>query len=369
MTRNGDFPVLSQRELNRASLSRQLLLRRSDLPVEAAVSHLIALQAQAHKPPYIGLWCRLRNVSAMECDLLLTGKALVRSPLMRGTLHVSTADDALRLSPLFEQILDRTLRSSFGRQLKGLNIAAVALAAREALEQGPLTYAELGQHLVHIWPDRSASALAQVARCKLRVVQAPPLLWNSSERPKVMTQCGWLNREAETTAQLDDIVRRYLAAYGPASIQDMQKWFGLAGFTAVVEGMTDQLCRFHSVGGEVLYDLPNCPRPNVDTIAPVRLLPGFDGAVLGYRDPSRFVDSQHVPKLSSRNGLFHPVFLVDGRIAGLWKMGNSGEARLSLTLHPFGAISDCDRAALVEEAEDLARFTGHDTVDVSIQTI
>ncbi|XHB98874.1 winged helix DNA-binding domain-containing protein [Nitratireductor sp. ac15] len=364
MTGNRHPPTLTHRDLNRASLARQLLLERSGLSVDKAMTHLVAIQAQAHRPPYIGLWARLRDVTTVDCDGLLTDRQLVRLPLMRGTLHLATARDALALTPLFDDLLARGLRSNFGRQLDGIDIEAVARAAEEILERAPQTYADLGRQLAQTWPDRDPASLAQVARHLLKVVQAPPLLWSSSERPEVTTQRRWLSQKPAAATPRETLVRRYLAAFGPASVADMQKWLGFTGLQPVLEEMTGHLRVFRSPDGEALYDLPEAPRPDADAKAPARLLPGFDAVVLGYRNPARFVAADFWPRLSSRNGLFHPVFLLDGRIAGLWKL-SEGKGGLSVVFEPFAEITRRDRTDLAAEAEALARFTGHDRTEVS----
>jgi hypothetical protein len=364
---NRDYPVLSQRTLNRTSLSRQLLLHRSDMSITEAVAHLIAIQAQAHKSAYIGLWSRLQEFSVEKCDLMLTGKALIRSTLMRGTLHLSTADDALNLASLFSQQVERKLRSSFERELVGIDITEVARAAREILAGISLTNEELGLRLLTTWPGRSPMVLAQVARCTLELVQAPPLLWGSGERPKVTAKEEWLAKKAHRPTSVFDLIKRYLGAFGPASTADMQKWLGLTGLATILGERVDELRLFRSVSGQVLYDLPAHRHVDFDVEAPARLLSGFDATVLAYADRSRFVDEQHVPRLCTRNGIFHPVFLLDGRIAGLWNFEHSSKSRTVIRLSSFDIVTKADSELLAVEANNLARFMGYVAADLEIQ--
>ena len=175
--------MLTQRALNRALLSRQLLLDRVDLPDEAgrrravviqAVEHLVGLQAQAPFPPYYGLWSRLGGFRPEDLATLLTDRSVVRIALMRGTIHLVSARDCLPLRSLVQPVLDRGLRGSFGNQLAGVDPAAVATAGRELVESEPMTFSQLGAALAERWPDHSPAALAQAVRAYVPLVQVPP---------------------------------------------------------------------------------------------------------------------------------------------------------------------------------------------------
>jgi hypothetical protein len=168
--------VLSQRALNRATLARQMLLRRHKTPILKALEHLVGLQAQAADPPYIALWTRLEGFAFDDLSRLMVTRKVVRTALMRGTLHLAAARDVLTLRPLLQPVFHRTLLANHSRELVGLDLAAVASAAREILEAEPLTYAALGKALQKQWPERKAEALAVVARNGAALVQAPPAL-------------------------------------------------------------------------------------------------------------------------------------------------------------------------------------------------
>jgi hypothetical protein len=168
--------LLGRRALNRALLSRQLLLERARLPAAAAVERLVGMQAQAPTAPYAGLWSRLEGFRHEELAGLITSRAAVRTSLMRTTLHLVTAGDALALRPLIEPVLARGFHTGgpYGRQLAALDLDAVLAAGQALLEQRPLTVAELGRRLAERWPDHDPTALGHAVRVPVPVVQVRP---------------------------------------------------------------------------------------------------------------------------------------------------------------------------------------------------
>jgi hypothetical protein len=231
--------VLSRQALNRALLERQMLLRRApaagrDGRVIAAVEHLLGLQAQAPFPPYYGLWSRLEDFRPDELSRLITGRQVVRIALMRGTIHLVSARDCLTLRPLVQPVLDRALAATYGRQLAGLDPGALAAAGRALTEAEPRTFSELGALLAGGWPGRSPAALAQGVRGLVPLVQVPPrAVWGAAGQARHTPAEAWLGRPLDRGPALDGLVRRYLAAFGPASVRDMQAWSGLTGLREV----------------------------------------------------------------------------------------------------------------------------------------
>ncbi len=166
--------ILILRELNRATLARQLLLDRATIPVPDAVARLVGLQAQVPNPPYIGLWTRLRDFRRDDLTRLLEERRVVRAPLLRSTLHLFTAEDYALLRPALQPALTRALAAFFGRRAKGLDIARLVAAARAHLQETPRTFTELRALLSDLEPDRDPEALAYAVRTHLPLVQAPP---------------------------------------------------------------------------------------------------------------------------------------------------------------------------------------------------
>ncbi|HEY1014461.1 MAG TPA: winged helix DNA-binding domain-containing protein, partial [Herpetosiphonaceae bacterium] len=273
--------VLGQRALNRALLARQLLLERAELPALAAIERLAGMQAQAPDPPYVGLWTRLAGFEAGELSGLIRERRAVRIALMRSTIHLVSDEDCLLFRPLLQPVLERGLRGTYGRQLAGLEPAEVAAAARPLVEEQPRTFQELGTLLKERWPERDAHALGQAARCWLPLVQVPPRgLWGESGPAAHLWAERWLGRPLEADPPPERLILRYLAAFGPASVADIQKWSGLTGLRQPVEALRPRLAVFRDERGRELFDLPEAPRPDPATPAPARFLPEFDNTLL-----------------------------------------------------------------------------------------
>ena len=349
--------VLSQRALNRATLARQMLLCRHQMPILKALEHLVGLQAQAADPPYIGLWTRLEGFAFADLSRLMVERKVVRTALMRGTLHIIAARDVLKLRPALQSVFDRTLIANHGRYLVDLDLVAVAAAASEILEAEPLTYAALGRALQKQWPERKAEALAVVARNRAALVQAPPTLWGGGKLTKMTTAQKWLGKPLATDVSPRRLVLRYLAAFGPAGIADIRAWCGLTGVAEIVAALKPHLRRFRSEAGVELFDLEAAPRPDPDTYAPARLLPGLDNLILSHADRSRFLAAEHRSHIATSNGIFHPTLLINGRIAGTWKMTRS-KRETSIEMAPFGKLLADQRRALRDEASALLLAIG-----------
>jgi hypothetical protein len=357
--------VLSRQALNRALLARQMLLRRSPVPGSApgragrvvrAVEHLLGLQAQAPFPPYYGLWSRLADFRPDELAALITGRRVVRIALMRGTIHLVSADDCLTLRPLIQPVLDKALAATYGRQLAGVDTRALAAAGRAFTEAEPRTFSELGALLAGQWPGRSPAALAQGVRSLVPLVQVPPrAVWGAAGLARHTPAEAWLGRPLDRDPLLDTMVLRYLAAFGPASVRDVQAWSGLTGLREVAGRLRPALRTFRDENGTELLDLPDAPRPDPGTPAPVRLVAEYDNLILSHADRTRVVSESDRPRLYGRNGVFPGTVLVNGFVAGLWRVARSARA-VTLTVEPFGKIGARDRDAITDEAGRMLAF-------------
>jgi hypothetical protein len=277
--------VLGPRALNRALLERQLLLHRVDPPVTEAVEHLVGLQAQSPLPPYYGLWSRLEDFDPHELGRMLTDREAVRLTLMRGTVHLVTARDSYVLRPLVQPVIERVHNGAFGRRMDGADLGELAETARELLAAGPLTARELGRGLVARGIGSDEEAIGNAARVYLTLVQVPPRgVWGASGQAKYATIESWTGRELEAERSIDDVVLRYLGAFGPASVMDVQSWSGLTRLKEVLDRLRPQLLAFRDEHGKELFDLPEAPRPDPSISAPVRFLGGYDNVLLGHAD-------------------------------------------------------------------------------------
>jgi hypothetical protein len=355
-------PVLTQRSLNRALLERQLLLRRSRLSIEKAVQHLVGMQAQATNPPYFGLWTRLEGFQPEALSRFISRRRVVRIALMRSTIHLVTADDCLALRPLLQPVLERSLfvGSSYGRALAGMDIPALVAAGRALVEEKPRTLTELGELLQDRWPKRDARSLAYAIRNLVPLVQVPPRgLWGASGQAASTTAERWLGRDDGPDSSIEELILRYLAVFGPASVKDVQTWSGLTRLRETVERLRPRLRTFRDEHGVELFDVPGAPLPEPDVPVPPRFLPDFDNVLLSHADRTRIISEEHRKAIGAANGLFLATFLVDGFVRGTWKLEGEGE-RAALVIRPFTPLSKSERATLAEEGERLLAFAEPD---------
>jgi len=211
--------ALGLRALNRATLERQMLMRRWQMPMLDAIERLVGLQAQTPHSWYHGLWTRLEGFQPERLAELLIKRKVVRIALMRSTIHLVTARDCLALRPLMQSVIERSTKGSFGRHWIGLDNEAVVAAGRALVEQQPRSFSELGKLLAERWPDRNPAALAQVIRAWLPLVQVPPRgLWAMSGTATHTTAEAWLGRPLATNPSIEKVILRYLAAIGPATV-------------------------------------------------------------------------------------------------------------------------------------------------------
>jgi len=361
--------VLTIRELNRATLARQLLLERAALPAAAAIERLVGMQAQVPMDPYIGLWTRLKGFDPVELSDLLTSRNAVRASLMRATIHLVTARDMRTLRPLMEPVIQRMFwtGSPFGRAIKGVDTDALVAMVRVLIEERPRTRAELRPLLAERWPDHDSDALSAIGYL-LPVVQVPPRgVWGQSGQATWTTAESWLDRPLEPEPSIDDLVVRYLAGYGPAAVMDIQAWCGLTKLKEVVERLRPGLREYRDESGRELFDVPDAPLPDADMPAPVRFLPEYDNSLLGYKDRTRMIGTEARRRLDSDILGNFSTFLVDGFVAGRWKLARErGAARI--TIEPVVRLSVPDRAGLIDEGNRLATFLvpDADTHDVRV---
>ncbi|MFG6199924.1 winged helix DNA-binding domain-containing protein [Nonomuraea sp. JJY05] len=355
--------VLDTRTLNRATLARQLLLDRADLPVPDAVAHLCGLQAQEPQEPFVGLWSRLRAFDPAVLSDLLTGRRLVRTILMRRTVHLLTAEDALAWRARHDAMLRQRMLGTYRRELDGVDLDELLAAGLAVMADGqPRSMGEIGRAVADRWPAPGPRVLGEMLVAALiPMVQLPPRgLWRTKAGVRNALLSSWLGREIDPPAPNGSdpvgqaLVRRYLAAYGPAASADLRAWCGLAGLPAAVAAVRDELVSFRDERGRELLDLPDAPRPDPDTPAPVRFLPAFDNAILGYHDRGRIIDDAH-RGLSVAGAR---VVLVDGRVAATWTV----EAG-TVAVTPLVELSGADRDAVAEQGRELAAFLSADSGD------
>jgi hypothetical protein len=355
--------TLSRRALNRATLDRQLLLRRAKMPALEAVAHLAGLQAQAPFPPYYALWARLHGFRTADLADLLESRQVVRIALMRGTVHLVTAADALAWRPVVQVLYDRDLKTNtqHARALAGLDHAAAASAARTLLARGPLSGTALGAALAQQWPDVAPASLTHLARGRLPLVQTPPrAIWGKSGQTTYACLDEWVDAPLPPPSPAS-LIERYLRAFGPASVADVQTWAGITRLGEVAASM--DLRRYRDPDGRELLDLPELTVPDEDVPAPPRLLGPFDQTILSYADRTRVVSDACRQRMITRNGLVKGALLTGGQVRGFWEI-KPGTVELS----PFEKLPKRDLAALESAAGRLLSWAQPDAESPEVRT-
>jgi hypothetical protein len=318
------------------------------MPPAAAIEHLVGMQAQEPLAPYTGLWTRLTSFDPGELSRMTESGAVVRGTLMRRTVHLVTADDYLVLRPVMQDMVERGYASSqFAKQIAGVDMRRLLAAGRALVEEEPRTTAELRNALGPRWPEADAASLAYAVRYHLPLVQLPPRgMWPTRKghtRARVTTAEQWLGRPLSADTAPQATIRRYLRAFGPATVQDIAAWSGL---TKVREAVRTMDLRAHGA----LLDLADARLPDPDTPAPPRFIPPFDNVVLGHKDRARIVPDADRPRLIADLG--KPMFLVDGFVRGTWRIAGD-----RLALEPWHPLTKQEQAAVDEEGERLLAFT------------
>jgi Winged helix DNA-binding domain len=349
--------VLTRRELNRAFLQRQMLLRRERTPAAQVIERLIGMQAQEPNDPYVALWSRIEGFQPDELAGLLERREAVRASLMRATIHLATARDSLYLRSVLRIVLERMFNtgSPFGRNLRGMELDEVLAQGRSLVEERPRTRAELRDELGERWPDRDATSLAQAVTFLIPMVQVPPRgVWGKRGQATWAPMESWLERSVEPDPSPVPLILRYLEAFGPASVMDIQAWCGLTRLREVTKPLRPRLRVFRDENGRELLDVPDGPLPDPDTPAPPRFFPEYDNAFLGHADRTRITPIA-IGEWAWPKGPFKGSFLTDGFISGFWRVEVERGAA-TLFLEPFGKLTKRSREELTGEAVRLLDF-------------
>lgn len=340
--------ILTRQRLNRTLLHRQHLLERTSATPHDVVRHLVGLQAQENLPPYLSLAARLEEFDPYAVSAALEERALVRLLTMRGTIHLLTPEDALTLRPWVQPRMDAELRSSQNvRDVKGLDRDAFDRALREVLADGPLPQRELSMALAAHFPDAPPTQLGQLARLVAPLVQLPPRgCWKRSGGVAYDRVDRWVDRDlVEPTPEVvEEVVRRYLRAFGPSSAADVTAWSGVTRLGPVLKEM-DDLVRHEDEAGKVLYDVPDGELADEDVPAPVRLLGAYDNVWLSHAARDRVTEPEARTAWMAENGASAYSLFVDGWLVGLWRT-DDGRVEILQTLR---TLTKAEKSELDQE--------------------
>jgi hypothetical protein len=278
-----------------------------------------------------------------------------------------SAADYIAHRMTLQPMLTRSL-ALLGQRAQGLHAEEVLSVARALLGERPRTFGELRAALVEAFPTINDRALGFTVRMRLPLVMIPTEdRWGFPADSRFGLAESWLGRPVSHRSDLETLILRYLAAFGPATSGDMQQWSGLQGIKPVLESMRPRLALFQDERGRTLFDLPDAPRPAEDTPAPPRFLPEFDNLVLSHADRTRvLVDEHRQFILGAKNGRIPATFLVDGWVAGTWRVERK-KLTATLAITPFAALSKSVATALAGEGDALLRFLEDDAATFDVR--
>jgi DNA glycosylase AlkZ-like len=338
--------ILTLRELNRALLARQLLLERRKLAVPRAVERLCALQAQYPRSPYIALWSRVAGFRKEQLTQALEQRRVVKSQLFRITLHITSARDypyfAAAWLPAAREMTPRVTKEALERLSQKVNaVAGKRPITHEQLEE--LASEEMGGFR---WRTRTLAPLVHLP---------PGGTWRFYGRPQLLAMNAWLGADLPGREDgAEHIVRSYLAAFGPATQQDLLRFAGVrvGDLRPGLERL--ELRQFRDERGRLLLDLPRAPLPDAEVRAPVRFLPKWDSSLLAYAPPERerILPETFRGTVIRKNGDVLPTVLVDGFVAATWNVDEKGR----LEIKPLRTLTRHERAEIDDEGERLVEF-------------
>ncbi len=348
--------VLTLRELNRATLARQLLLGRRRLPLARSLERVAGLQAQWPPSPYIGLWSRLEGFEREALVRALARRRVVKATLMRGTLHIVSAEDYLQ----FAAALKQPRLEELGKRFPNADLRTAADRALARAHGTPRTREELvglaeADEEVYEW------TVWHAIKARGDLLHVPPSgHWRHFREGPYLPASDWLGRTpADGDAGLLHLIRRYLAAFGPATRADVASWSGLplARLEGAMAALEPELRICRDENGRLLLDLRKASRPSPASPAPARLLPKWDSVLLAHSPPERqrVLPERYRKTVIRANGDVLPTFLVDGFVAGLWQLERARRSA-ALVLEPFEPLPRGARRELEDEAARLVRF-------------
>ena len=363
--------TIPDRVLNRTTLLRQSLLERTDTSLAVAIRRLAGIQAQHSNASHVALWSRVAGFESSTLERALERRTVVKATTIRSTLHLMAARDY----PAFD------VASSVGRveawaatvRRAGVDVPAIHRKLLQYADE-PRSVDEMEAFVAQLAPGARLASHAPggLTRAAFRIVSAngglvhvpPSGFWGEHRAPRYVTARTWLGSADWPTreAALQVLLRRYLGAYGPASLADFGRWSGdrkLPRLRKALEGLGVEIVRLRAADGRELVDLADAPTATGDEPAPARLLARWDSVVIGYDDRSRILPSALSAAVIKKNADILATFLVDGSIAGTWTSETvKGEGVLRMS--PLVKVSKRDRTALEDEGERLVRFVEHD---------
>jgi len=349
---------ISRRELNRTLLSRQLLLGSVALKTDHAVERVVALQAQVASPPYFGLWSRVHGFEPSQLMALRDSEHVVRAALLRSTLHWVTAADYRWIRPVIQPALEKAWQGFFGARKSGIEVGPLCEVARGLLSAGPISLSQLSDGLLQEFPAWNKEAMEYGVRTHLPLVQVSPAgSWKGG------TAARYQMVTVDEVVDAARLVKRYLAAFGPATARDVAAWAGFTAIGKTLEAMRGELVEYRDEAGRVLYDLPGLEIIDGDFPAPVRFVAEYDNLVLSHADRSRVLPEVHRKKVLLTAGRVSATVLIDGFVGGVWKLEREKKL-VRIRVELFAEPSKRLRKEIDTEGARLLNFAAAHELDV-----
>lgn len=348
--------ILTLRELNRATLTRQNLLERQTISASDVIRQSIGIQAQRASSPYIALWSRLADFQRGRLSQPIETRQIVKATSLRATLHLLTRADYLHYHGAIQPALNKGRDSVLKQRDADFDEGRILKLARDFIGEQPRTFAEISAMLSDAYPDVDLGAMRYTVRTQLALVQVPIATgWSYSGKPQFALAEQWLESDIPKTVNHNDMILRYLGGFGPASVADFQRFTGLKGQNEYFQALGSKLVMYQDEVGRDLYDLPYMPLPSGDTPAPIRFLPEFDNVLLAHDKRTRILDDAYRAKVYLSGLRVRATVLVDGFVRGGWEIDKKrGTATLSIEL--FAPITASERETMRKQADSLARF-------------
>jgi len=359
--------TLTLRQLNMTTLARQLLLERATLPLDAGVQRLAGLQAQLPRPPFVGLWTRLQDFRREHLADAIARRQIVKATFLRGTLHLLTADDYLRFRATLQPVLTRALEAVMKERAVEVDVPRLVDAAHTFLRAQPRSFAEITQLLLGLVPTGDPGAMRYAVRTHLPMIQVPiDKGWSYPGNPRFTLADQWLGTPLPTDAHLPELVKRYLSAFGPATVSDMQTWSYLPNLQPAFDQLKADLVCYRDERGRELFDVAQLDIEAADVPAPVRFLPEFDNLLLAHQDRTRVMPRAFRSQVYLPGLRVAATVLIDGFVAATWTTERVKQTA-TVIVAPFEALADPSRAALEREGERLASFVEPDAQTFAVR--
>lgn len=349
--------TLSARELNRALLARQGLLKRRRIGIAEAIHACGGLQSQEPKDPHVALWSRVSGFRGEQLHAAAQRREIVRGSYLRSTIHTVASNDYRVFRPLLQAVIDRELETAHWRSISGgFEGGQVEPLARALMATAPMSAQALGEALLPHFPNAQKAGLGHWVRTRLPLAVVPSDdRWGYPRPPRFVPAEQWL-QQALVPASLAELLLHGIAAIGPASSADLRSWSGLRGIKPVLESLRPQLQVFHDESGRELLDLADAPRPRANTPAPVRFLPEYDNVFLSHDERSRILPPEHGRHFTlAKNGRRLRAVLVDGFVRAGWSHA-CDKGRASIEVRSFERFDAATREQLENEADSLLHF-------------